>query len=353
MIRSKADEYLMDCELSIIVPVYNCREYLERTVCALLTQSVQAYEVLLIDDGSNDGSSELCDSLAVRYSNVRSYHVANGGPGYARNIGIEHLKGQYIAFCDSDDIPSDNMYGLLLETLREQQVDLVLCDIYTERDGKAFGFPWGPSVRFAGKDVESELMASMLGNLSDNDSAQPIWGSSVRCVYRRDIIQDNGIRFPEDIRFAEDLVFNLRYISHIKSCYILNKVLYRYTYNLASLMNSHVKYNPTLFEQRIKLVEYVADIIAQLDSAEDLMKRFFTSQRCYFVESVGNAVRSTCDHGLLYAYREICDIIKHPTVRRAFKDYDAMALKKRVSYGLIKHKMSALLLCYYYIRLRR
>lgn len=343
----------MACELSIIVPVYNCREYLERTVCALLTQAVPAYEILLIDDGSNDGSSELCDSLTARYSNVRSFHMVNGGPGYARNIGIEHANGQYIAFCDSDDIPDDNMYGLLLGMLKEQHVDLALCDIYTERDEKAFGFPWNASVRFEGKDVESELIASMLGNLSDNDSTQPVWGSSVRCIYRRDIIQDHSIRFPEDIRFAEDLVFNLRYISHISSCYILNEVLYRYTYNYASLMNSHVKYNPTAFEQRIKLVEYVTDIIARLDNVDEFLKRFLTSQRCYFVESVGNAVRSTSNHGLLYAYCEIRDIINHPAVRNAFKDYDARTLKKRLSYGLIKHRMSILLLCYYYIRLRR
>lgn len=343
----------MDCELSIIVPVFNCREYLERTVKSLITQSVPTYEVLLIDDGSTDGSAELCDSLSGKYDNVDSYHISNGGPGHARNVGIQQANGKYIAFCDSDDIPCHNMYGLLLDSLKEQQVDLILCDIYTERDGKPFGFPWNRNIRFDGEEVKSELLASMLGNLSDDDNSQPVWGSSVRCVYRRDIIMDHGIKFPEDIRFAEDLVFNIHYINHIKSCYILNEVLYRYTFNHASLMNSHVNYNPTIFTQRLKLVDYVIDLVKGADCSEMLLKRFATSQRCYFLECVGNAARSVKKNGLINAYREIRTVVRHTAVHKVFKDYDARSLKKRLSYSLIKHRVSILLLIYYYIRLGR
>lgn len=343
----------MDNELSIIVPVYNCHKFLERTVNALLTQNVSTYEILLVDDGSTDASSILCDKLSSKHPNVRCFHIENSGPGFARNFGIERANAKYIAFCDSDDIPHPNMYGILLDTLKAQSVDLVLCDIYTERDGRAFGFPWKSNIRFEGETLVSNIIASMLGNLSDNDATQPVWGSSVRCMYRRDIILDNNIRFPQDIRFAEDLVFNIRYLSNINSCYILNEVLYRYTFNQESLMNSYGDYNPTTFEQRIRLVRYINRIISHLSENAELTQRFETSQRCYYVECIGNAARAIKKHGLRQAYLETRSIVNHPDVIKAFSRYDAQSLKKRLSYGMIRNKMSLLLLCYFFIRLRK
>ncbi|MCM1066929.1 MAG: glycosyltransferase [Muribaculaceae bacterium] len=337
--------------MSIIVPVYNCKDYLARTVEALATQDLPLYEIILVDDGSTDGSAELCDKLAQEQPVVKCHHLTNGGPGRARNYGIEHAAGKYISFCDADDIPASNMYGKMLDVLKQQSVDLVLCDIYTERDGRAFGFPWSGNVHFEGEDASKELFAAMLGNLSDNDTTQPVWGSSVRCIYRKDILIGRHIRFPEDIRFAEDLVFNVRYIKWIKSCYILNEVLYRYTFNPDSLMNGHVKYNPTNFRQRLSLVSYITEIIKDTEWAAELLERFRTTQRSYFIESVGNAARAIGDKGYGHAYNEIKKIVHHPVVMKAFASYDAGSAKKWLSYFMVHRKLTALLLLYYRIRL--
>lgn len=340
-------------ELSIIVPVYNCESYLERTVGLLLTQQIDNYEILLVDDGSIDKSSALCDELARKHSIIRVLHIQNSGPGHARNVGIDNTEGKYIAFCDADDQPTPNMYGRMVSIMKFKEVDYVICDIFSERDNQTLGFPWKANILFSGEEIITELLESMLGNQSDNDIRIPVWGSSVRCIYKKDILENHKIRFPEDIRFAEDLVFNVRYIKNIKSCFVLNEALYIYTFNGDSLMNSHVRYNKNAFNERVKLVQYIEDEIESLSSSTyDLKQRFLTSQRCYFIECVGNAARAVKTEGRSYALSEIQMIVNHPVVSNAFAKFDATAIKKKLSYLFIKKKFARLLLAYFTIRLR-
>lgn len=342
----------VEMELSIIVPVYNSDSYIERTVKLLQTQEIDGYEILLIDDGSTDKSGELCDFLTEKYENIKVYHIPNSGPGHARNYGIENANGKYVAFCDADDQPSENMYGRMVSIAQDTAVDYVMCDIYSERDNRAFGFPWSGNVRFSGDDVYAELLTSMLGNLSDNDTDTPVWGSSVRCIYKRDILNRYNIRFPEDIRFAEDLVFNIRYIRKVHSSFILNEALYRYTYNGDSIMNSHVRYGEDVFEGRLRLIDHIEKELRGIYPNEALFQRFKTIQRSYFLECIGNAARSLKTNGLSYAISEIRSIVNHPKVKEAFKWYDAKNIKKRISYALIRGRHSYLLLSYFAIRLR-
>lgn len=339
-------------ELSIIVPVYNCESYLERTVDLLLTQQLDSYEILLVDDGSVDCSPAICDELARRNSNIRVIHIQNSGPGHARNVGIDNAWGDYIAFCDADDQPAVNMYGSMVSIMKNEDVDYVMCDIYSERDHRSFGFPWEGNVIFSGDEVISKLLASMLGNISDNDEIAPVWGSSVRCIYRGDLLKQLDIRFPEDIRFAEDLVFNIRYLKKIGSCYVLNKALYRYTFNAESLMNSHICYNNKFYEDRLKLVEYVESEINTILPNEELKKRFLTSQRCYFIECVGNASRAVKTEGLRYSLLETKTILNHTVVKNAFAEFDAKKAKKRLSYMLMQNKLAWVLVAYFYFRFK-
>ena len=340
------------CELSIIVPVYKAEKYIERTVKALLTQCNVDYEILLIDDGSPDRSGELCDELSKNNDRIRCFHIPNGGPSHARNLGISQAKGKYIAFCDSDDMPSENMYGLLVDILKEKQVQLVLCDIFTERDNRNFGFPWDGNQCFRGQECQEMLLASMLGNLTDDDTNQPVWGSSVRSIYLKEVIEKYRIQFPEDIRFAEDLVFNVEYISHCTSCYIWDKVLYRYMLNEDSLMNSFVKYNPNMFMERLSLINNIESIIKSEGYNDTFITRFETSQRCYIHECIGNAARSIPTHGYFHAYREIRHITSDVHVCKLFSKYMVRIPRKAVIYRLIKLKLNLVLLLYYAIRLK-
>ena len=94
--------------ISVVIPVYNTKAYLEACVGSVLSQTVTDYEILLVDDGSTDGSAELCDELAKKHERVRVIHKPNGGASSARNTGINEAKGKYVHFIDSDDFLPDN-----------------------------------------------------------------------------------------------------------------------------------------------------------------------------------------------------------------------------------------------------
>lgn len=107
--------------VSVIVPVYNILDCLERCVNSLLAQTYKKMEILLVDDGSTDGTGTLCDQLAEKDSRIRVFHKENGGSSSARNVGIQQARGEYLGFVDSDDYVEPNMYERLLEVLQQHQ----------------------------------------------------------------------------------------------------------------------------------------------------------------------------------------------------------------------------------------
>lgn len=111
--------------ISVIVPVYNTKEYLSRCVESLLAQTYSPMEILLVDDGSSDGSEQLCDEFAAKDERIRVFHKENGGSSTARNLGLDNAKGEYIGFVDSDDYVEADMYQYLYDSLRENEVLLV------------------------------------------------------------------------------------------------------------------------------------------------------------------------------------------------------------------------------------
>lgn len=108
--------------ISVIIPVYNIVEYLPRCVETVCGQTYRNLEILLVDDGSTDGTGQLCDALAERDSRIRVFHKPNGGSSSARNLGIREAKGEYLGFVDSDDYISPEMYESLLQGIHTFQV---------------------------------------------------------------------------------------------------------------------------------------------------------------------------------------------------------------------------------------
>lgn len=112
-------------KISVIVPVYNSIDCLEKCVKSICEQTYTNLEILLIDDGSTDGTDRLCERLALEDYRIRTYHKKNGGASSARNIGIKLASGEYFGFVDSDDYIEPDMYELMIEAVREKKVPMV------------------------------------------------------------------------------------------------------------------------------------------------------------------------------------------------------------------------------------
>ena len=115
--------------ISVIVPVYNVSPYLQRCFNSIINQTYSDLEIILVDDGSTDGSGELCDRLAEQDDRVRVFHKPNGGLGSARNVGIQAAKGNYLGFVDSDDWIEPTMYATILKLMQENRAQIGACGI--------------------------------------------------------------------------------------------------------------------------------------------------------------------------------------------------------------------------------
>lgn len=114
--------------ISIIVPVYQVKDYISECVESLLAQTYTNLEILLVDDGSTDGSGEICDRYAERDSRVRVVHQEKQGPSVARNVGLDSAKGEYVAFVDSDDVVLPDFIEVLYRLVKEYQADIAACN---------------------------------------------------------------------------------------------------------------------------------------------------------------------------------------------------------------------------------
>lgn len=222
--------------ISVIVPVYNAEKYLAETVACILSQTYKNFELLLIDDGSCDGSPLLCDEFARSDERVKVFHNENMGPAGARNFGLKQSSGEYIAFVDSDDLIENDYLEQLIEPFRNPEVDLSLCgfDRFYNDD------PANQRLYLLGTEdtqlLESVKDVALLFTAPKTSlSGVSIWAK----IYRRSIIAENNIEFPTGITYEEDCCFNLIYYRQIRKAATIQKNLYHYRQVANSLSKAY------------------------------------------------------------------------------------------------------------------
>ena len=185
-------------KFSIIIPIYNVEAYLRKCVASILAQTCQDFELLLIDDGSPDGSGKLCDEFAAQSPSVRAVHQPNGGAGAARNHGIALSTGEYLLFVDGDDYLEPTLLADLSAAMEQTDADLYLFGAVVERDGKKVGelHERVPVGKLCSAADEPELFFGIMAP----------WNRA----YRRTLFTENDISFAtkvwyEDIRVVTKL----------------------------------------------------------------------------------------------------------------------------------------------------
>ena len=119
----------MDEKISVIVPVYNVEQYLERCVDSIINQTYKNLEIILVNDGSTDNSGQICDELAKKDDRIRVIHKKNGGVSEARNVGVKEISGEYIIFIDSDDYIDKKMFSVLYSQIKLEAADVSVCGV--------------------------------------------------------------------------------------------------------------------------------------------------------------------------------------------------------------------------------
>ncbi len=221
-------------KVSVIVPVYNAKDYLEKCLDSLINQSYKDIEIILVNDGSTDNSLEIIKKYSKKYSNISYIDIDNHGQGYARNLGLSKATGDYIMFLDSDDYVSFDIIQKLMDNLGDS--DISVCDIYKVINGN------------------NQLFVNYHDFGNDSVSLMLSHPGPVAKLYKKDVLK--GVRFLEgvyyeDLSFTPIVALNTKRITHVE------EALYYYIIHDNSTMKQ-VKYNPKM-DDIFKIIDYLKD----------------------------------------------------------------------------------------------
>ncbi|MBQ2643432.1 glycosyltransferase [Candidatus Saccharibacteria bacterium] len=202
--------------ISVIVPVYNVGGYVEKCIRSVLGQEYEELEVILVDDGSTDGSGKICDELAEEDDRVRVFHKQNGGLSDARNYGLKKAKGEVVAFVDSDDYVEKDYISEMYKTMEQTNADVIVC-----------GYN---NIKPKGEVLSGETAAVKLLTKQENIDIVA-WNK----LYRKNLFTENKISFPFGKKH-EDMLTTYRILAKAKKVTYVSSSLYSYVERKNSIM---------------------------------------------------------------------------------------------------------------------
>ena len=233
----------MAVKFSVIIPVYNVKDYLSECVNSVLNQTYRHFEIIFIDDGSADGSSEICDEYAKKYTQVRVFHQKNQGVAAARNLGIEHAYGEYIIFVDSDDwIDPKTLEHLEKRIDNRKQLDVIIFSYAKEYGDNSYIKNVIEENHFNENEL-SKIVYRRLFGLTNSELKHPesleymstCWGKA----YRKECLHNCKFQNIEQIGSFEDGLFNMDVLNENTTVEYINKPLYHYRYTKNSLSSKY------------------------------------------------------------------------------------------------------------------
>ena len=210
--------------VSVVIPVYNCIGFLPATVQQIMQSGLSDFELLLIDDGSTDGTSQFCDSLSREYANVRCIHQENSGVSAARNRGIAESLGEYIWFFDADDGVDAGAACAAEQSLRQNRPDMLIFGMSFDYYHRGRMYRREELVYQAEGCRNREQLADVFSELYQYNMLSPVWNKLIR----RSLLLDHGVRFVPDLIEMEDFVFSVNCLCSCGSIYLLPEAVYRY-----------------------------------------------------------------------------------------------------------------------------
>lgn len=328
-------------KVSVIVPIYNAERYLKKCIDSILNQSLKEIEVILINDGSTDGSIKIIEEYSKNDSRVVILNLKNGGPGKARNEGIKIAKGEYLSFVDSDDYIEREFLEKLYKTATHNKVQMVMTNYKDINmfDGvkSIINHNLECGIVYNEERIKNEIISTFtkVGN----------YGFFNLCnkLYLREYILSLGFLIDETRDHGEDWLFNIKVFLNLNSFMALNEPLYNYIHsNSNSLMT---KYRENQFELyldgRKKILSLLPSDIIDYNS---LNKNFIYEFSSYIIKTYRNISDKSKRKELLNR------VVYEKEVIESCKNVDGLPFNFKIIAFLIRNKMQALALVLYKIK---
>lgn len=276
--------------VSIILPVYNAQSHLARCVGSICAQTYRNIEIIILNDGSKDQSLPVCEEFRQKDARILLVDKANSGVSDTRNLGLKLASGKYVEFVDSDDYLDPDFTERLVAAAEENEADFVIAPykmvipagaskpeqvldkIQDELGVMSVARP--PEVREYGflpaGVYDKDTFALRLMDKPASYFYSVLWNK----LYRRDILTGNDIQFVSEMRWAEDLVFNLRYIQYAERFVAIDKPGYYYVQNPQSICHTQIN-AATIVQNKLQVFRYYKDLYTRLGIYEEVRPQLY------------------------------------------------------------------------------
>ena len=327
--------------ISIIIPVFNTYEYIERCISSIKNMENDNIEIILVDDGSTDDSGKLCDDIANKSDHIFSYHKENAGLASARNYGIEHSTGDYIIFIDSDDWVSENLIEFLCKHLYDKEIDILKFGMQRVVNGKLTSkqIPYFEEKKYNRKEIENDLLPGTIGPIRLFDYNKISIASVYCCAYRREFINNNHLRFQSDLEINEDMLFNIQCMLAAQKVEITHEILYYYDYREGSLSQ---RKTPNFLDMKIKLLDIEKRNLINMGYWNIYETNYFNACADHFYDCITYACKKKYNLNKQKSINEINEILNHPYCIESLKkcNHSHLTLKGYCIYWMMRLKIA-------------
>ena len=226
-------------KVSVVIPIYNAEKYLEQCIRSVMEQTLKDIEIILIDDGSTDGSAEICNKFVSEDKRIIYYYKENEGLAAARQDGIERASGEYVGFVDSDDWVEPDMFEKMYLAGKSNDSDVVLCNAFEYSEEKVrFNICGGAYNR---DQIENEVLPKSFITIDERGARSNIrWANWIR-IYKMQTIKDKSVSFDRQFRRCQDLPFTLDMMLVAENFYYVDEFLYHNRQDAGSLSRGYTK----------------------------------------------------------------------------------------------------------------
>lgn len=333
--------------LSVIVPVYNTKKYLRECIDSILAQTYHNYELILVDDGSDDGSSEICDEYAMKNEQVTVIHKENCGLLHTRKVGLSASNGEYISYIDSDDFIAPDMYEYMMGKITEYNVDIAVCNMSAVTSGEILPMlSYKKHGYYDKKRLGEEIYPYML--FSNDPQKTGLIPSLCNKVIRKEVLEKVLLSTDNSISYGEDALCSYPCLLDSDSVFIAeDKFFYFYRKVSTSLTNAYDK----------KLLEKFNLLVMLLDNA--FSERGFNGKNqldCYVARGSIECLRKELLFNKEKTIKERIGVVREYVSRKRIKEaYDFAAgqnfdLVTKTKILLIRYRCFHLLYLLFYFK---
>lgn len=331
-------------KISVIVPVYNSADTIEKCVLSIMNQTFKNLEIILINDGSKDNSLKICQKLADFDNRIILINQDNKGVSATRNKGLRLATGHYVAFVDSDDWIESEMYENMINAIKDTHSEVCISNYYSGQTKKILNIK---DQVLQNNGIYEKIIKNMIGPIPIGTEAikNKIMGSSWRYLISKSLLERNYITFSEDVYLSEDLIFCIKFLFQTNKLVIDPNAYYHYE-NIQESATRKYKKN-FRFQQQIvfKDIKKICEENGKLNDIEENLNSMYVEM------AINEFVNQTHPKNDLSIFRkiknikQICDNKLISIVEKT--NYKKLKTNRKIIFKLIQHKQYWLIYIFY------